>query len=434
MRWLLRCVVGAIAAKTVDSNGAPMAGFLKASLKRVTDRLFEKYNMSIAIAFHSPVVQVAVASGFTDAGLGMGSPKRQALPDDVYVWGSTTKMFTGAAVMQLVDAGVVHLEDPIGMHVDPILQGLNGTTLSQRFGDWINGVTVGHLLHMTSGIADYDGDQYTADQFADRSRDFGPVYILSHYVSTTPMFRPGSKQSYCSTNYILLGLVLASHARHAGSEWTWQEYDQTQVIPRALRRIINRSAFIDAGTCKDHSPVHGFLESYGTSSIPAQDAWDISCVGGWTAGNFVGPVADVARFTYALYNKRTPQVVSASAQAIMTNFSAPSPFWMPKFKFYGAGTFSLDWSVGDAEAYGHVGDTYGYQSQTTYFPSQDFVLAVATNIETTKQSQPGEATCLAYHEVVATLQGSVPPTCQFDVKYKFVGKCSCEHTGKAFLV
>ena len=31
------------------------------------------------------------------------------------------------------------------------------------------------------------------------------------------------------------------------------------------------------------------------------------------------------------------------------------------------GTFNLDWSVG-ADAYGHVGDTYGYQSQTTYIP------------------------------------------------------------------
>jgi hypothetical protein len=42
------------------------------------------------------------------------------------------------------------------------------------------------------------------------------------------------------------------------------------------------------------------------------------------------------------------------------------------FSFYGMGTFSLDWSVSTANqtitAYGHVGDTYGYQSQTTYFP------------------------------------------------------------------
>ena len=44
------------------------------------------------------------------------------------------------------------------------------------------------------------------------------------------------------------------------------------------------------------------------------------------------------------------------------------------FKFYGMGTFNLDWSVGAPEAYGHVGDTYGYQSQTTYIPQDDFVI------------------------------------------------------------
>lgn len=43
-------------------------------------------------------------------------------------------------------------------------------------------------------------------------------------------------------------------------------------------------------------------------------------------------------------------------------------------KFYGMGTFNLAWSVGTSDAYGHVGDTYGYQSQTTYIPEDDFVI------------------------------------------------------------
>ena len=33
----------------------------------------------------------------------------------------TTKMFTGPAVLQLVDKGIVHLDDAISMHIDPIL-------------------------------------------------------------------------------------------------------------------------------------------------------------------------------------------------------------------------------------------------------------------------------------------------------------------------
>ena len=51
------------------------------------------------------------------------TPSRAALPGDKYVWGSITKMFTGPAVLQLVEAGVIKLSDPISVH-DP--RGLTG--------------------------------------------------------------------------------------------------------------------------------------------------------------------------------------------------------------------------------------------------------------------------------------------------------------------
>ena len=101
------------------------------------------------------------------------------------------------------------------------------------------------------------------------------------------------------------------------------------------------------------------------------------------------------------------------------------------FKFYGMGTFSLDWSIGDGEGYGHVGDTYGYQSQTTFFPAHDFVLTVATNVETTSQAQPADATCVGYHAVLAAMQGTPPPTCTFNVPHHFIGTCNCTSASAA---
>jgi hypothetical protein len=110
----------------------------------------------------------------------------------------------------------------------------------------------------------------------------------------------------------------------------------------------------------------------------------------------------------------------------MINFSAPSTGWGPS-KFYGRGTFSLDWAVGGGTiAYGHVGDTYGYQSQTTYFPKLDFALAVATNVETSSQAQPADATCLAYNAIAAVLQGAPAPSCTFHVPHHFIGTCKCK--------
>ena len=72
------------------------AAQVAAILQGVADEISSRYNCSVALAFCSEgqatVGQggaVAVASGYTDAGLGMGT----------YVWGSITKMFTGPAIL-----------------------------------------------------------------------------------------------------------------------------------------------------------------------------------------------------------------------------------------------------------------------------------------------------------------------------------------------
>ena len=166
---------------------------------------------------------------------------------------------------------------------------------------------------------------------------------------------------------------------------------------------------------------------YEGSDLPAQDVSNVSCVGGWTGGNYVSSVADVARYTYDLYSTGGG-IVSAASQALLTNFTT-SAGGHGGWKFYGMGTFSLDWAIGDGEAYGHVGDTYGYQSQTTYFPEHDFVLTVATNVETTTQAQPADATCVGYHAVLAAMQGTTPPKCTFTVPHHFIGTCKCTDNG-----
>ena len=229
-------------------------------------------------------MQVAVAAGHTDAGLGMGTPKRLAQPDDEYVWGSITKMFTAPAVLQLVEKGTVALDDTAAQHVDPMLAA-NGTSFSALFGaEAAAAVRIKHLLHMTSGIPDYDGEAYAEAQFGSRARDFDPLTIVVDYVRPRKLeFAPGTKQRYCSTNYILLGLVLATHL--AAPSGDWRGYEQMSVVPSALR--LRHSRFVDAGTCEQAMVVHGFMDGYSTASLPPQDVWNVSCVGGWSAGNYV---------------------------------------------------------------------------------------------------------------------------------------------------
>jgi hypothetical protein len=74
---------------------------------------------------------------------------------------------------------------------------------------------------------------------------------------------------------------------------------------------------------------------------------------------------------------------------------------------YGYATFNLSGDTGQSgalgEAVGHLGDTYGFQSQLVYFPGLKFAMAVATNIETERQSQPKDVLCYAYNAAAGLL-------------------------------
>lgn len=398
------------------------------ALQKVADDLSKLYDISAALAvygsYEGEPLDAQAAAGFVDGGLGVGPHTEAARTDDPYVYGSITKMFTAAAILQLVENGTVKLDDPLYVHVDPMLApGSLAATVLPNDTARAETVTIRQCLHMTSGVGDYDAGKYASEQFADPGRDFSPLDILrGGFVNATLLYTPGAYQDYSSTNYILLGLVAARYSvENATSDpaKAWARYDQLSVAPPSVRAAMAASTFADAGPCSKFTRVHGYMQKY--SGEATVDAWDVSCVGGWTAGNYVGPVRDLAVFTKALYETGGP-VVDAASLAVMTDWGDS------KYAWYGAGTFKLDWSVGyDTPAVGHVGDTYGYQSSTTYFPDYGFALAFASNAETTAQAQSGDAACRGFHALKAALGVSAPVDCTFTVPRgrRFMGTCKC---------
>jgi CubicO group peptidase (beta-lactamase class C family) len=114
---------------------------------------------------------------------------------------SVTKIFTAAAIMQLVDRGKIALDT----RVMPFL-GIAGTQISDD-------VTVFHCLTHTSGIGD-DADEEAGEDYADlwidtpnysvrETRDF-----LPQFVDKEPNFAPGEGVRYNNVAFVLLGLVI----------------------------------------------------------------------------------------------------------------------------------------------------------------------------------------------------------------------------------
>lgn len=114
---------------------------------------------------------------------------------------SVTKIFTAAAILQLVEAKKLRLEDRITDIIN-----LEGTEISTD-------VKIKHLLTHTSGIAD-DADEESGEKYSDIFID-KPNYsirncadFLPQFVHKPPYFSPGEHVRYNNCAYVLLGLAL----------------------------------------------------------------------------------------------------------------------------------------------------------------------------------------------------------------------------------
>ena len=139
---------------------------------------------------------VHVAYGLAHHGFGI--PNTTGTRFDI---ASVTKVFTAAAVMQLVDRG----EFALDTRVMPFL-GMSGTKISDD-------VTVLHCLTHTSGIAD-DADEEAGEEYEALFRDT-PNYsiretcdFLPQFAYKEPNFAPGKGVRYNNCAFVLLGLVI----------------------------------------------------------------------------------------------------------------------------------------------------------------------------------------------------------------------------------
>ena len=137
------------------SSLARDAGDITAAITPIVQEMASKYACAVSVALKGDganPVAVKVAAGEVARG------GRSLTAADPMVWGSITKMLTGTAVLRLVDAGQISLDDPIAPAIDALLAKMAAkdpsqgfTALSDLFGDEVADVTVKDLLHMHSG-------------------------------------------------------------------------------------------------------------------------------------------------------------------------------------------------------------------------------------------------------------------------------------------
>jgi hypothetical protein len=268
-------------------------------VQAIVDHSAVKYNCSFSVAVKAP----KLPSTLTWAAGG-------ATTDSKFAWGSITKMWTGssavgsalptrqtpgacvshagASIMQLVASGALTLDTPAAPIVDAQLAamkkinfpGLNFTTLAELYGPDVGKVTIHNLLAMQSGIPDFDTanpsripggkdkDSFRASVYANPNQDFlEPALMSVPWVALGKLeSTPGTGFHYSSTNFGILGLILA----HFAQEDDYRYFNQSsflQAVP-ALAALRSQIDWGVRGSPADLGVINGFDRTDYNGQVP----------------------------------------------------------------------------------------------------------------------------------------------------------------------
>jgi CubicO group peptidase (beta-lactamase class C family) len=148
--------------------------------------------------------------------------------DTIYHWASITKTFTGIAIMQLRDRGLLSLDDPAVKYVPELRFAHN------PFGD-ISQVKIRHLMSHSAGFRastwPWGGDKAW--------HPFEPTsweQLVAMLPYTDVQFAPGSKYSYSNPGVIFLGRIIQLLS---GDDY------EVYVAKNILMPLVMRSSFFD---------------------------------------------------------------------------------------------------------------------------------------------------------------------------------------------
>lgn len=274
---------------------------------------------------------------------GIGNPATGKAPgiDDRVRIGSVSKSFTATVVLQLVDEGLLSLDDPLSRW-EPQVPGADGITVRQ-------------LLNMTSGLFNYtDLPEFWDELLSDPLAIWTPRKLVDMALAKPVLFQPGTQFMYCNTNYILLGIIIEKVTGRTASD----------VI---TSKIINRLGLKDTSfpmTPDIEEPyVRGYMPAEGEENGSAKLA-DLSICSPtpyWTAGGIIGTLGDLRVWMKAI---ATGELLSPEMHAEQLKFMAPNT------KNYGLGVMN------GGLLFGHSGEVLGYNSSMYYIPSMDAICVV----------------------------------------------------------
>ncbi len=273
--------------------------------------------------------------------------KAPATEDMLFRLGSTTKMFTAAALVTLADEGKIRLDAPIGSYIKDL-----PPTLSR--------ITAHQLLSNTSGMRDFAAP-FVSDDEAALAR------MVRSWKDDLFFTEPGKIYSYSSAGFWLAGFLLEEVGKRPYAD----KMDELIFKPLGMTRTTLRplvamtypmSVGHNINAAKRPEVIRPFFNNTAM----------------WPAGSIFSNVGDLSRFVIALMNGGKIDGKQPLAEGVAARLPAPhAPIPGDSTASYGYGLLMFDYR--GERVVMHGGFSRGYGSMIQIWPKHRFAVIALTN-------------------------------------------------------
>ncbi len=288
--------------------------------------------------------------------------------DDHVRIGSVTKTWTGSVVLQLVDEGLLRLEDPVATYRPDVPNGQH--------------ITIEQLLTMRSGLGNY-----TTSLELNRTLDtapgtvFEPEELIAIGLAMPPQFPPGEGFFYSNTNTALLGRIV---------EQVTGNPLETEIQGRILDRLgMAESSFATTSAVLPDPHPQGYC--YGTNvetvesnalspekqaaarngTLAPRDVTNSNPSWAWAAGAGISTAGDLTRYVEALVGG---ELLSPALQKARLDSVRPLDPAAPDGPGYGLALARF------GPFHGHTGELPGFNTFAGHDPERRTTVVVWTSL------------------------------------------------------
>ena len=296
--------------------------------------------------------------------------------DTIFHWASITKTFTGIAIMQLRDRGLLTLDDPVVKYVPEVRQ------IHNPFGD-ASQITIRRLMSHSAGLR-----ASTWPWGGDRPwHPFEPTawsQLVAMFPYTEVLFAPGTQYRYSNPGIILLGRIIETLS---GDDYEMY-ITKNILMPLDMRRTFFDQAPYHLRDRRSHSYVR-------TDAGLEEMRFDFDTGITVSNGGLNAPVTDMARYLGFLIGDRA----RAESDGVLRRASLEE-MWRPVIRAAdgegGSGSdvqaalsFFVERHRG-VELIGHSGNQNGFLSHLyVHIPSRAaYVVAFNTDAASVSRSKP----------------------------------------------